>query len=233
MLTCTFDNAEDAAQAVVEISRERNEDFLHPVPFNRFAPSDSVWWLVPERKGPYFRYGKIEIAGETFPAPLFVGLCVEKGLGPGAAPALAHAARTRLVMNDDWLWHSFIKKLKTGAFRADVDRVRSAAESEIFVRIGAHVVAPDGSAQESDACVMRVTREVQVEPGEGSLLKIQPGDTLRHAGEKICAIENPDWTWITFHARLLFDVAPRRTPGAYDEEMLWDNAIKPWSAWLR
>ncbi len=236
MLQTSFETTEDAIEAVVAYSRDQGEDFLAAVPFERFDRSDTTWWLVPSRKPPHYRYGKVAFVSEGVPARAFVGFCVEKGLHGTAIATLARSVKAGYLMQEDWTWHAFLRSLQTGAFRADLERLRSRAKHPVFVQARAEALSRRLVAEKSE--VVRVhydARKLRVEPdGSGAgLLGLAEGDSLRALGDKLAKLPDADWTWITFMAGLLFDVVPPRTPGAWDAEDLWENAVKPWSSWLR
>jgi hypothetical protein len=104
---------------------------LTPLPWNLYAPEDSLWWLAPSTENPAYRHGKYVFAsprdwkgfrllkrGLLEDQELFAGFGVEKGYGKNAVvanPALKHRPQQIMPKRDSphepkWAWYDVIQR---------------------------------------------------------------------------------------------------------------------------
>src|SRR5688572_865388 len=77
---------------------------LYALPYSRFDPDRSTWWLSPTSANPAYAVGKIVVERPTIvdDGSKLIGLHIEEGVGPAAAPFFAESAKgRRLVMDRD------------------------------------------------------------------------------------------------------------------------------------
>ena len=108
---CIFKTPREACVVITKIFQaSKSENKLFALPFNRFDPEKSIWWLSPSSANPAYKYGKFGfIPYEN--NEILVGLYVEKGLGADYCSIAGSKAANRMVMDKDWLWHDFIREL--------------------------------------------------------------------------------------------------------------------------
>jgi hypothetical protein len=241
-------STEDAARATLTASRDAGYQGLTAIPWNRFDPASSTWWLSPSTDNPAYKYGKIILTRrDAQPEDMLVGLYVEKGIGPGAAQLYADTARgRRYLMDHDWTWQAFVKALASSAF----DQVMAQAESEaarpIIVAVDAsNVPVPAGHGDDvHSASLPRDVARFEWSRGHLDWLDAEiHADILEGLGKpkttaelahRMLAINNLDWVWIDFHAGLRFRLGSG-DPGAelWPDDRVWKRACRPWSSWLR
>lgn len=83
---------------------------LYALPFNRYKPEDSIWWLSSSSENPAYKYGKFGFSPYN-KTEVLIGLYVEKGLGADYCSIDGSKAALRMVMDKDWLWHDFLKDM--------------------------------------------------------------------------------------------------------------------------
>jgi len=112
LMNSDFGTAQSLAHAVSEIASLK----LTPRPHNRFAPDDTIWWLVPSSEWPAHKFGKFffesrkERLPDRSPDSIYFGLYVEKGL----SPVVGSIYPRTWIMDGDWFWAEFLEKLQSG-----------------------------------------------------------------------------------------------------------------------
>lgn len=113
--------AREVQRAARGTGREARDWQVNLLVYNRFAPDVSPWWLAPTDRNPAYRYGKVVFRTNDdayIKTPhIFVGLNVEKGIGPTAAPAYRSPAKCRRYIMDldgRWDWHAFAGAMASG-----------------------------------------------------------------------------------------------------------------------
>lgn len=219
---------------------------LHPLPYSRFDPDKTTWWLSPTTTNPAYAFGKVVVERPTIvdDGAKLVGLHVEKGVGDAAAPVFEDTARgRRLVMRRDWIWHPFVRALRSGAMDGSMQEAEAAADGlPLVVEVVASMQYPprldDGEDRpvEPDA-VERV--RYQSEAGSLRLLarrtpaKLQRLDDLesmQSIGENLASVEDVDWTWLEVLIGVPFQ--PVESGGLTPREV-WQRVCAPWRAWIR
>ena len=219
---------------------------LHPLPYSRFDPDRSTWWLSPDSANPAFAFGKIVVERPTIAddGAKLVGLHIEKGVGAKAALVFEETARgRRLVMGRDWTWHPFHRALRSGALDAALVLAESAADGlPLVVEVVAAMVYPPTSEGDEDRpydpdAVERIRyrfssgRLSADERKTASRLRAFGDDeTIESLGEKIAAIPDIDWTWVEVLIGVPF--RPVQSGGLPSTEV-WLRACAPWTSWLR
>lgn len=242
-----FATPREAAAEVLVAARTAGHGGLHAIPFNRFDPDSSTWWLSPSAENPAYRYGKILFTcklGE--PCDLFVGLYIEKGIGRSAAAPFRETARgKRHVMDETWTWNRFARALEAG----DFERLAAAAEVAAGMPVtivldAAHVAPPAGRDDDAhsphlprDVVQFRFSRrELQLEAARlpaGILGAVGKPGTLSTLADGIVAVPELDWVWIDFWAGFCLAVTANRDPSrSWSAADVWQKACRPWRAWL-
>ena len=220
---------------------------LHPLPYSRYDPEHTTWWLSPTTDNPAYARGKI--IAETSPIvdqggtnAAIIGFHVEKGIGPRAAAVFAETARgQRSVMQDDWVWHDFARAMESGVMDGTLRTAEVAAGDlpvVVEIVIGVQLVperdwvrptdSPDAERilyQSSNGRLLVCRRQT------GTMLeKLGDSETLASIAHKISSVPDLDWTWI----EILAGVPMRPVLGAgISPDEVWRRACAPWLGWVR
>jgi hypothetical protein len=239
-----FSTLHDAALQLRAAARDKQVG-LHPLPYARFDPEgDRTWWLAPFTNNPAFENGKIVIEQPlgAFDNGVLIGLHVEKGVGPSAAPEFErHRTGGSLVMHDGWQWNAFMRGIASGAVDNDLLAAKAAA-GDLPLRV--LVVASTASLPKlettdwrSDWPVERVWYDVQG-PGlkrlgaeQADLLRLLGDDeSMTSVAETISGIRDPDWQWVEILVGIPFARVPS---GGLRASVVWQRACAPWLAWVK
>lgn len=125
------ENAKELAQRLHDCLKTKHKNYILR-PFNRFDVEKSMWWIVPSKVFPAYRFGKYMI-DESEDGTFSVGIHIEKGL--------EHAVdyKKNLILDDEWVWHEFIQAVGNGKVEEILlsisDRMKDAVEISILVCI--------------------------------------------------------------------------------------------------
>lgn len=245
MIPLHFTNAYERAQAAKKQAHRAGLTNLVTLPFNRFSPENTQWWLSPSSENPAYKHGKI-VFEQTRPelGDLFVGLYVEKGVGPAAAELFNTTPYGRKsVMDNTWVWHEFMSDLEERRFADAAAEAISRADHPLILAIEAMIVSLP--KDESGVHSQPNPREIALfEYEEGritflsddsnvdeSLALLSTGSELSALSRAISKLDQLDWLWIDFHAGFRFNkVAADQSE--WDTSRLWSVAGIPWTDWL-
>ncbi|NMA85361.1 MAG: hypothetical protein GX962_16030 [Epulopiscium sp.] len=92
-------------------------------PWNFYQAATSLWWLVPSKEWPAYKYGKIAIYREK--DKYRIGLHVEKGITKFVADALSIPIKDheKVVIRDDWKWNGFLRDVKSGKLQKVLNKI--------------------------------------------------------------------------------------------------------------
>jgi hypothetical protein len=236
----------DTASEVLAAARRGGFQGLHALPFNRFHREDTTWWLSPSPENPAYRHGKIVLTRrDAAPGALFVGLYIEKGVGPAAAPAYRDTAKgRRYVMDPTWLWDRLVGALGSGNFEQTATAAVARAASPLTIVVDASLVPPPAGDDVHSPSLPRDVVRLAFSDGElrfldadtpGGLLKsLVTAETLPALAARIGTLPQLDWLWIDFQAGLrLVPAGGSRRSSAWSAAELWERACRPWRAWLQ
>jgi hypothetical protein len=219
---------------------------LHPLPYSRFDPDRSTWWLAPDPANPAFAFGKVVVERPTIvdDGAKLIGMHMEKGVGAKAALFFEETPRgRRLVMGRDWTWHPFHRALRSGELDEAIVQAEAAANGlPLVVEVVAAVAHPPTTDGDEDRpmdpdAVERIRYrfsggELSVDERKTAsrLSAFGDNEVMGSLGEKIAAIEDLDWTWV----EVLIGVPFRPvTSGGLTATELWQRVCAPWTSWLR
>lgn len=249
-IICSFSSILQAADALAgEMAKRRNSERhgirIYKIPFNRYQPLAAPWWLVPQNTREIHPYGKIIIRplGRP-PTGFFVGLHVEKGIGPDAARR--YRLRTELVMKKSWIWHVFRTDLVTGYIQ---DAVRDAAEKlgcnvwfQMRLMKAVHLLAgePDRVNPEHineflwrarGNAIRLVKSRCRSDPAKS----LTSCTSLADVAFILDQPELQEWWWVDVQIGTEFDF-PRTSADpsrAWSAGEIFDRAVEPWLPWYR
>lgn len=219
---------------------------MYPLPYSRFDPDKTTWWLSPDSANPAYAFGKIVVEGPTIvhDGAKIIGLHIEKGVGNSAAPVFEENARgRRLIMGRDWVWHPFLRALRSGEFDASMRDAEAAAGGlPLVVEVVASMQYPPKLDDAEDRPVdPDAVDRIRYRWSAGSLELVQrqtaralkvleDTETMPSIGEKIAGINDLDWTWVEVVVGVPFHPA---ASGGLSPTEVWDRVCKPWMRWLR
>lgn len=240
-----FTSLRDAANQLLVASRAAGVD-LHPLPYSRFDPEDTTWWLSPVGGNPAYAYGKIvvERPSPLDPGSVLVGLHVEKGIGLSAASIFEETARgRRLIMANDWQWHAFSRGITSGAVDHDLALAEEAAGGlPLVVEIVASLQWPPKMDGEEDRPVdPDAVERARYRPSGASLELIHrktpklldaldAHETFASIASKVAAMKDADWAWVEVLAGVPFRPVPS---GGLTASEVWRRVCAPWLRWVR
>ena len=237
---------QDAASDALAAARRAGLHGLHALPFNRFRREDTTWWLSPTSENPAYRHGKIVLTRrDAAPGDVFVGLYVEKGVGPAAAPAYRDTARgRRYVMASTWLWDVLLGALGSGEFEQTATAAEAKAGCPLTIVIDAALAPPPTGDDVHSPNLPRDVFRFSFSKGEFRFLDADtPADLLKSLGKPrtppelvacIAALPQLDWIRIDFQAGIRLKAAgAQHRPGVWSAADLWERACLPWRTWLQ
>lgn len=236
----------DVVNEVLAAARQAGFHGLHALPFNRFHREDTTWWLSSSPENPAYRHGKIVLTRrDAAPGALFVGLYIEKGVGPAAAPAYRDTAKgRRYIMDPTWLWDRLLGALGSGDFEQTATAAAARAACSLTIVVDAALVPPPAGDEVHSSSLPRDVVRLAFSDGElrlldadtpGGLLKsLVNAETLPALAARIAALPQLDWLWIDFQAGLrLMPGGSSRRSSVWSAAELWERACLPWRAWLQ
>lgn len=243
-----FVSAQDAAKGVLAAATAAGYQGLTAIPFNRFDPDSTTWWLSPSKEYPAYNYGKIIFTNrDATPGDMLVGLYMEKGIGPSASAPYRETARgRRYLMDDSWTWHGFFRSLAAGTLDAIVANAEAEAGRPVTVVIDAGNV-PVPTSDRDDVHNPSVPRDViRFEWTKGQLYwldeEIRAGilqtfgrpEKLSSIAESMRKIGNLDWVWVDFHAGFRFRMATQDAGHEVSNaDQVWKRVCRPCRSWLQ
>ena len=122
---------------------------LSPLPWNRFEPKTTLWWLTPSRRNPAYADGKFVfsldkddprkfLVGRNDPlielGTLFVSVNFEKGFGPAAFQIPNPKPHADERLGPAWVWHQLIEGPGPEQFATTLARLtREIAKVHVYV----------------------------------------------------------------------------------------------------
>lgn len=238
----------NANAAALDLKRAMSEQGIEPLmalPYNRFDPIKSLWWINPSHENPAYKHGKYALAPtlgdhEAF----FCGMHIEKGFGGSAAFVMKSASEKRNLMGKDWLWHQFVSDLKAGSLDAPVSEMTDGLGKRGRLRVEAYYYKGgefdpyatdedwdfveflvDGAGVVADSKSTRVAAKL--------LDRVARATDLRSLGTTLEAVPNHEWVWINFWIGGNFELDPTDSAkGRWDAAKLWSKVLKPLRMWF-
>lgn len=239
-------SSEREAAAKVNAAAKAAGVKMYALPFSRFDPDRTTWWLSPDSANPAYASGKIVVEGPTIvhDGAKIIGLHVEKGVGGSAAPAFEEKARgRRLIMGRDWVWHPFLRSLRSGEFDDSMREAEAAAGGlPLVVEVVASMQYPPKLDDVDDRPIdPDAVDRIRYRWSAGSLtlperetaraLKgLEDTETMLSIGEKIASMKDLDWTWVEVVVGVPFRPV---ASGGLSATEVWERVCKPWLRWLR
>jgi hypothetical protein len=218
---------------------------LYPLPFSRFDPEKTTWWLSPVTDNPAYAFGKLVVENPTIvdDGAKLVGLHMEKGVGETAEEFFQVGARDRnQIMDRTWTWHPFLRALRSGALDESMRDAAAAAQGlPVVLELVAAPTLPRGGESDQHPLDPVVADRIRYRWSDDTLVRLKARtptklrefgeqETLTSVGEKIAQIEALDWTWVEVLVGVPF--RPVASGGLASNEV-WSRVCQPWLSWIR
>jgi hypothetical protein len=245
---CPYSTARQAADETLAAAAAAGYAGLHSLPFNRYAPDVSTWWLSPSAKAPAYQHGKIIFTQRDEPqGGLFVGFYVEKGVGPTGAGLYRETSKgRRWIMDETWLWGRFMASMESRDIGPVITAVDHAAQRPVIVAVDAAPVPPPAGS-DNDIRSSRLARDVvrflfsngRLDPLDSTLPAnvlrglVRP-QTLGELSTAISLLPELDWLWVDISIGLHLAIGPQQADRQlWTGHEIWAKACYPWRAWLQ
>lgn len=241
-----YPHAQAVAHAVQNEIANHGIEPLMPLPYNRYEPAKSMWWINPSKENPAFKHGKYAFTPDADGADeFFCGMHIEKGFGPAAAMIMTTAKEKRNLMKPDWIWHRFVADLKAGKLDALVAAMAAGVGHDVSVEIGAYYYKggdfdPYSSDDDWDVVTFSASRggklalDAAASKTRRSLLTAAAkAGTLAELGKAIDPVPTHEWVWINFWIGADFRLDPTsKKPGGWEASRLWNDLLMPLRPWF-
>jgi hypothetical protein len=240
-----FKSAQSLAYAVSDIASVK----LTPRPYNRFAPDETIWWLVPSSDWPAFKFGKLffEPRADRMPGgspeSIYVGFYVEKGL----SPVTGNVYPRSWIMDEEWFWGEFLGQLGSGLPDSSPANRIITISAGLAQQPERHSESPEEDTPsqkkgfEARRIFFKVHGNSEIElipknpkPANGDIDEFLEGsvataDSIARLASILRDLPSSfDWVWIDFQAGTLLRRSDQITTAD-----LWMLYLRPWQQWLR
>ena len=128
-----------------EVVKRAGGPGLSLLPYNPHDADQTTWWMVPSSENPAYKFGKYVVRrSDRVAGGLLLGLEVEKGVGPGAAPAFSSPKGRSLVLQPDWLWPEFVSAIRDETFGKAIVAASSSAGVDVAIRVSLGFLSDPG-----------------------------------------------------------------------------------------
>lgn len=243
-------SVQDLVHALRAAAQSRTRTPFFVLPYNRYEPANSEWWIAPTSENPAYHLGKIIVSHDAFaasPGERFVGLHVEKGVeGEATARYFQEFGDERSVMTDSWLWHDLMDALPSGQVERTAVAAERAAGNPLTVLIIASLHGlrdherPEHRSEDSQADMVRLTTTdgrlawVDEVRRHGRLDRLRGVTTFAALPDVLSTLPEVEVIWVEFLIGLRFAFAGGAgTQGVWNPQEVWERACQPWRDWLR
>lgn len=231
-----------AKELVGELQRQSRRLFL--LPFNRYAPQATEWWLTPTPERTAYPYGKIALFG--YEDGIFVGFYVEKGFGPSVAMVDQSARSRGWLVDETWLWPSALISMQDGSLAKAADDV--AARSGLDTRVLVNVIPFEPRGEPSDPKARPPRARMRWGLRNGRLTKFEEetraafeearqlwsATSLPELAAQLRTLPRQDWLWVDLYIGVVLG-RPKEPagPAKWDAGAVIHCCVAPWFACLR
>lgn len=242
---CCYPNVRKAALEIYESINSPKGKKFSARPYNRYAPENSLWWLIPSTDWPAYKYGKVTISEEQ-KGELFFGINIEKAIGREAAACYQSKKAQKIIMDSQWCWYDFFKSLEEGEIASAMDTIQENTNGlPLHFSLSGHIIDDPALFDPYSGHAYGDQVVWHYEGGDLNNL-IQPRnffyslkavEKINDLAEAINQIRELHWLWIDFYAGVILenrnnfnDDNVRRF---YDSYSIWQRIIEPWEPWLK
>jgi len=231
----SFEDNWKAAKAVYELAKDFYPHF-HLLPFNRFEPHFTEWWIVPSNERPAYKFSKLcfHKRPRSQEGRLYVGYYVEKGLGQNLS--VLTDVRKQHIMKSDWYWHQFIANAATGKIEATANELARTANVPVRILVEAYafnrVVELDKERNAPDDSVEFIIQPPSlqwelIKGGEDVLKVINRCTSIASMMQKIGTAADLDYYWIDLVIGVRFCYGQEKMPG-WSASDIWNKVLAIW-----
>ena len=159
-MSTSFRKPHELSAAVQAVAKDEFEKLIL-LPYNRFDPENSAWWLVPGIGNPAYKYTKYYFNWGDMRRSLRVGIHAEKGLSPEVSSAYPTSKGSTKIMQKDWHWYQFVQNIESGKVPQTIRELSIHLSVPFEVRLLAHYCQnpgdfdPHSPLGEFDTCIFR------------------------------------------------------------------------------
>ncbi len=256
-VVCSFPNVQALASALHKNAEGAEDRSFTPRPYNRFDPSNTIWWLVPDTDWPAYHYGKAVLSPYLDGgAAILAGLHVEKGYHEIAAAFRPDLHKRGMILSKTWTWHTrFLPGLDDGSLAGAAQAVATALHTPVLLNVVVSSL-PDDAGDADWGMRFEQPDDEDCRPHElGSVLYQMDGSQLHKLDEHCikaktaffarcasladlsAAVGHTDvrWMWVDIYLGIKLSLA--RAAASDDHTIsaanLWSKAFAPWLPWIR
>lgn len=197
------------AHKALDELKNRGLDQFTLRPWNYYKPENTLWWLVPSKDWPSYKYGKVAIYKPYNSEALRVGFHLEKGVSSKAGQMLPPRTADKLCIKSDWVWHEFVDDIKNGNFEEILTKITKTVNNPIKLFIQASAIKDKESSVESfeglelnniiEFIYDGVSLKCLKENAKGELRSYTDIETIEEI-IRIFEAKDMEWFWIDFYA---------------------------------
>ncbi len=242
---CSYPSVRKAALDIYEFITAPKGKKYTVRPYNRYAPENSLWWLIPSTDWPAYKYGKITISEEQS-GELFFGINIEKAIGLEAAACYQSKKAQKIIMDSQWCWYDFINSLKNGEIAGAMRVIQENTNGlPIHISLSGHVIDdpalfdPYSQFAYGDQIIWDYKNEdlVCITQPKSFFYQLKNVGEIDSLAEAISQIKELNWLWIDVYAGIVLEnhTTPEndKTKQLYNGYLICQNIIEPWEAWLK
>jgi len=209
-----FENAKELAERLQETLKSSNKKYTIR-PFNRFNVEKSLWWLVPSKVFPAYRFGKYMV-DENKDGTFSVGVHIEKGVGK------AIDYKKDLMLDDTWVWHEFIKTIEQGEVENILRHINQSYKKNIQINVRVDIPKADEQLN------------LILQDGHWKNQSTQESVQLMTIPNWIENFPQIEWFWVDFYITFSF----RKVNGESEQEEISDyeivrDLLEPFEQWIK
>lgn len=207
------ENAKELAQRLHKTLETKHKRYTLR-PFNRFDVEKSMWWIIPSKAYPAYKYGKYMV-DEGNDDTFLVGIHIEKGL----EKALDY--KKNLMIDDSWVWYEFIEAVKNGEEKEILLNIHE--EMKDTVQIGILVDVPESNEQ----------LNYKLQEGRFINQDKQKAEDIKLIPDWINSFPQIEWFWVDFYITFTFKKLNQATEGELNEYDIVKKLLEPLKKWIR
>lgn len=242
LIRCEFKSAREACVDIAKLFySSKNYKRLIALPFNRYDPDQSIWWLSPSSENPAYKYGKFGFIPYDDNMVL-VGLYVEKGLGADYCSIDGSKAALRMVMDKDWLWYDFIKEMASEKFISILNEIANKTNVCPEIHIWGGYATPGFEPEKPrynwdkfefawDTKSNQI-HQLKAIHGGNVLGKMEDCDDLISLKNEVSKFSENSYVWIDFFVGNRLEMA-NRSKEAWGAGEIVENILYPLEEWVR
>jgi hypothetical protein len=237
---CSYPNVRKAVLDIYESITAPKSKKYTARPYNRYAPENSLWWLIPSTEWPAYKHGKVAISEEQ-KGEMFFGINIEKAIGREAAACYQSKKAQKIIMDSEWCWYDFLKSLEEGEIAHAMNTIQENTNGlPLHFSLSDHVVDdpalfdPYSGHAYGDQVVWHYEEgdlNSLTQP-ENFFYPLKAVDKISDLAEAISQISELHWLWIDVYVGVIIEnrveLKDDEVRRAYEGYSIWQKFIEPW-----